>query len=1640
MKLQNTFVGARMNTDIDERLLPKGQYPYAENIRVANSDGSDVGAIENVKGNEKLTSLNLTNADTIGAYADGSAQKVYWFITSDTKDLVVEYDTNNSQTNILLESSNPDGVLNFNKNNLITGIVKIINGDSNKDLLIWTDDLNPPRIINIERAKTYGADGFIEQDISLVKRPPRYAPDITLTYTSATTENNMENKFLSFSYRYKYLDGGNSPLSSFTNYAFSPSEFDLDYQTMENKGMSNNFNAVNISFNTGDKRVTDVELVYKESGSNTIYLIETLNKGNEVWGDNEIKSFTFSNSKGLMALPEEELYRTFDNIPRQAKALELIGSRVAFGNYVEQYDLTNIYGEDIHMDYSLSLISLDLSGSEIPVGRSNITIVEDALTLVLTGLALTKNSRITVNISLDSTPYNGIFEDTFDYILNESFNNALELSESEDFIYFVEVLLTSAFEAGYVITPPLNSVVDSITAFSITGASVSQITIKSPSINFLIDDTPADLNDNPTNTHIETANFRYDIASNAYYREIAISTSLKTNRSYEVGIIYLDEDSRATPVLTSGTNTINVAQQYSINQNRIVVNINHKPPYWADRYKLVVKQNKGNYQTIYANLFYEDGLFRWIKLEGVNINKVRQGDTLIAKSDLGGVILDPIKVKVLEVAPLDKGFITYLDTSTNTTILSESGVYMRLKPNGLDINIDSGTARSYVGGSHLRYPVNTNTYPAFGVYDGSTFVPYPIGAGSRIRIYVSFSAKGKIAYSAVYDKSFRSSSNYNSIKDWFEAEVEDLGAFGVSFTRGGLNVGYGFSADSSLFYARSHRDGTSSRNITTNIQIDVISSAGTLIFETEAEDKASGLFYETAQTFDIVDNYHEGNIQNQSATNPTAIVELDFFNSYVQGNGAESYRYLDAYNVGTNGDGNQLLANYLDIDLRPSTTSLERYKEVRRYADITYSEPYNENTNLNGLGVFNLSKANYKEDIEKKYGFIQKLYARDTNLVVFQEDKVSYVLYGKDIITNADGSGNVSSIEDVLGQQVMYTGEYGISRNPESFAFDANNIYFMDSKRGCVCRLGAQGISEISMSGMRTFFKDDFKNAIDNKKLGSYDPYLDQYVVHSSEELLVQPVNIDCSETFYRGGVTGVYIINIDFGVLVGEVGFNYQTNNGIQAIFEYNGITTDLGTLTGTGTYSFNKGLSLPRVGKLTITAAECDTNFEIAGNCVVGNSLNVITVILNGIEDEAKLAKSRYKWFTNTYSSPFTTYDNLFNINQLEVYDNIVDSEGSVRVPLTGSTIRIENYSGFIETLEFEDGIDRLGYLISNTLYTDAQIESLLAASNFPTETKVINGDGSITRFIEFNFNRGGLEQYLYLIWDYVQKPIAVDDIVSATLGEANIINLVNNDINLNGGNLNIVIDTNPSNGTILVNGDGTITYTHDGSNNLFDSFTYHINDGTYNSNIATVSIGIGISAGDSINTGGQAGVYLIPFIVGTGGGDIVAHFNAQGVPDRFQILFDTSGNSNNIADMEVVADSLFVGDNLSDTVPANGTYSPLDLYTYNGATFGTAEVGTQSVTVADVDVATIVGNRTDITPNGESRNSSGGAQIGVQNLVYTSTIDTVGTTGLTYGDGNIALRYAKPSSLAYVAYIRVYGLTGTAWNLFRTEFINE
>jgi hypothetical protein len=138
---------------------------------------------------------------------------------------------------------------------------------------------------------------------------------------------------------------------------------------------------------------------------------------------------------------------------------------------------------------------------------------------------------------------------------------------------------------------------------------------------------------------------------------------------------------------------------------------------------------------------------------------------------------------------------------------------------------------------------------------------------------------------------------------------------------------------------------------------------------------------------------------------------------------------------------------------------------------LIYSGLLNTRTGFNETNVFSIADPLIR-DLDPRNGSIQKLYTEDTNLNVFQEAKVSKVLINKNAIYSGDQGSLETGNVNVLGQDVPYLGEYGISRNPESFAEYGYRKYFADKDRAAILRLSRDGITEISGYGMKDYFRD----------------------------------------------------------------------------------------------------------------------------------------------------------------------------------------------------------------------------------------------------------------------------------------------------------------------------------------------------------------------------------------------------------------------------------------------------------------------------------------------------------------------------------------------------------------------------------------
>ena len=206
--------------------------------------------------------------------------------------------------------------------------------------------------------------------------------------------------------------------------------------------------------------------------------------------------------------------------------------------------------------------------------------------------------------------------------------------------------------------------------------------------------------------------------------------------------------------------------------------------------------------------------------------------------------------------------------------------------------------------------------------------------------------------------------------------------------------------------------------------------------------------------------------------------DLNWHNCYSFGNGVESTRVRDDFNK-------MLLAPGVRV-----SAEFDDYKKEERKNSLIYSGIYNKSSSFNETNQFNLAEKITK-DLNPTYGSIQKLHTRDSDLTVLCEDKVLKVLANKDALFNADGNIQLLSNERVLGQAIPYVGDYGISKNPESFVSEAYRSYFTDKQRGVVLRLSRDGLSPISLHGMKDYFRDNLRTS--GLLIGGYDKKKDQY-------------------------------------------------------------------------------------------------------------------------------------------------------------------------------------------------------------------------------------------------------------------------------------------------------------------------------------------------------------------------------------------------------------------------------------------------------------------------------------------------------------------------------------------------------------------
>ena len=144
------YPGGGLNTDANDNVLPKGDFPWALNIKQTEYQQS--GSIVNTKGNVKVSfTLPTGDNEVIGFCEDKeNLAGIYFIYNSNDDHCILRYNSSDDSIDkILWEESVLGFSLSYRINN-----PGIVGSDENK-LLFWTDGNKPQRKLNIQRMYNY---------------------------------------------------------------------------------------------------------------------------------------------------------------------------------------------------------------------------------------------------------------------------------------------------------------------------------------------------------------------------------------------------------------------------------------------------------------------------------------------------------------------------------------------------------------------------------------------------------------------------------------------------------------------------------------------------------------------------------------------------------------------------------------------------------------------------------------------------------------------------------------------------------------------------------------------------------------------------------------------------------------------------------------------------------------------------------------------------------------------------------------------------------------------------------------------------------------------------------------------------------------------------------------------------------------------------------------------------------------------------------------------------------------------------------------------------------------------------------------------------------------------------------------------
>jgi hypothetical protein len=374
-ELKKMFSAAKMNKDLDERLVPQGEYRDATNIEISTSEGSNSGVVQTLKGNTRYTTMSSANgyydiqggylntgATCVGSIATSDRDKIYYFVHSDkntatgaeldrAKDYILEFDTVNEtikyvfvdiyrvNSTIALETSNTNDFLVSNGAGVTTNQTGIRVG---MNLLYASATSNYNLSDNIVTVTDISYDTTANQwkvtvnkDITLpADADVRFVADRVLefNYNNLITAINILDDFLF------WTDNEHEPKKIHIKRSMLGTGGTEYLQGAGNTGISGSTNAATNNVFAGDTPYFHTRLVVDHSGVGDAYEIVTNSTGNQaVYTD--LSNVTVIKRSPVTPL-KLEMYRTSSSRVNTNTGIENPVSGLATGDFNQSGDPT----------------------------------------------------------------------------------------------------------------------------------------------------------------------------------------------------------------------------------------------------------------------------------------------------------------------------------------------------------------------------------------------------------------------------------------------------------------------------------------------------------------------------------------------------------------------------------------------------------------------------------------------------------------------------------------------------------------------------------------------------------------------------------------------------------------------------------------------------------------------------------------------------------------------------------------------------------------------------------------------------------------------------------------------------------------------------------------------------------------------------------------------------------------------------------------------------------------------------------------------------------------------------------------------------------------------------------------------------